>query len=168
MKLNLLSLLTVAAFALSTTAGCGGPAAPPPKAGEANSGETGHDHPSTGPHKGQLIELGSDEYHAELTHDDAAKSITIYLLGPDAVTAVTSADPEIALNLVVGGEPLQAKLAAAPQDGESADKCSRYTLVDEKVLEALENPKTTGRLNVNIAGKSYTGNVELGAHGHDH
>jgi predicted small lipoprotein YifL len=163
MKLSLLSLLTVAALALFAAAGCGGPAAPPPKAGE-----TAHDHPSEGPHKGHLIELGDEEFHAELTHDDASKTVTIYLLGADAKTAAMSSDPEVALNLIVAGEPLQAKLAAAPLEGEAADKCSRYTLVDEKVLEALEDPKTTGRLNVNIAGKSYTGNVELGDHGHDH
>jgi hypothetical protein len=163
MNLNWFALPCIVAVTLFVS-GCGSNDPAPPKAGPA-----GHtDHPTDGPHKGHLIELGNDEFHAELTHDDASKTVTIYLLGADAKTAAMSADPELLLNLVVAGEPLQAKLAAAPLDGEAADKCSRYTLVDEKVLEALENPKTTGRLNVTIAGKSYTGNVELGEHGHDH
>jgi hypothetical protein len=162
MNLNWLSLPSMVAVAL-IVAGCGSSNPAPPKAGEAH-----HDHPSEGPHKGHLIELGAEEFHAELTHDDASKTVTIYLLGSDAKTAAMSSDPELALNLMVGGEPLQAKLTASPLEGEAVDKCSRYTLVDEKVLEALENPKTTGRLNVNIAGKSYTGKVELGDHGHDH
>ncbi len=162
MNLNWLSLPSLVAVALLVT-GCGSNNPAPPK------GETGHhDHPTEGPHKGHLIELGSEEFHAELTHDDASKTITVYLLGSDAKTAAMSSEPEIALNLVVAGEPLQAKLVAAPMEGEAADKCSRYTLVDEKVLAALENPKTTGRLNVTIAGKSYSGNVELGDHGHAH
>lgn len=159
-KLICLSLTMFVGFVLM---GCGGNA-PAPKGPAAG----GHDHPSAGPHKGHLIELGNGDYHAELTHDDATKTITIYLLGPDAVKAVTSADAEIPLNLVVNGEPLQAKLTATPQDGESAEKCSRYTLVDEKILEALENPKTTGHINVNIGGKPFRGTVELGEHGHDH
>lgn len=162
MNLNWLSLPALLALALLVS-GCGSNNPAPPKAGGAT-----HDHPTEGPHKGHLIELGSEEFHAELTHDDATKTITVYLLGSDAKTAAFSSDAEIALNLVVAGEPLQAKLTAAPQEGEAADKCSRYTLVDEKVLEALENPKTTGRLNVTIAGKSYSGSLELGEHGHAH
>jgi len=102
-------------------AGCTGETKEAPKAeGEHHEGD-GHDHghehghATEGPHHGHLIELGNDEYHAELTHDDATKTITIYLLGKDAVTPVAIADAELALNLVSAGKPLQVKLAAAPQ-----------------------------------------------------
>ncbi len=37
-----------------------------------------HSHPTEGPHHGTLIELGKEEYHAELVHDD--KMVTIYIL----------------------------------------------------------------------------------------
>jgi hypothetical protein len=87
---NWFCLLSLAAAALGI-AGCGSQPAkvPPQEAGH-------HDHPSVGPHKGHLIEFGNnEEYHGELTHDDATKTITIYLLGPDAKTAVTSTDKEI-------------------------------------------------------------------------
>ncbi|QDU26931.1 hypothetical protein ETAA8_20150 [Anatilimnocola aggregata] len=148
------------ALSFNCVLGCAKPAAPPAPA----KADTGHEHAEEGPHKGHLIELGQKgEYHAELTHDDASKTITIYLLGPDAKTAVTIADPELLLNLVAAGEPQQAKLTASPQEGETGGS-SRFVLVDEKVLELLEAPKTTGRLNVTINGTSYSGNLEH----HDH
>lgn len=146
------------AFALT---GCpANPPAPPP-------GPKAEAHPDEGPHKGHLIELGEEEYHAELVHDDATKTVAIYLLGADAKTAVPIADAEITLNLVVAGEPMQAKLAAEKQPGDPEGQASKFAIVDEKILEALEAPKTTGRLNVTIAGKSYSGNVEHEAD-HDH
>ena len=52
--------------------------------------------------------------------------------------------------------------------GDPEGQASKFTIVDEKILEALEAPKTTGRLNVTIAGKSYSGTVDHeGHHGHD-
>ncbi len=156
-------------------AGCGtgSPPAPPSgatvqhKDGDGHGHATEHDHPSEGPHHGHLIELGEEEYHAELTHDDATKTVTVYLLDKAAKAPVGIADAEIVLNLVVDGQPLQAKLAAAPQAGDPAGQASRFSVTDEKVLEALEATKTTGRLNVTIAGKAYTGSVEHHEHG-DH
>jgi hypothetical protein len=128
-----------------------------------------HAHPSEGPHHGHLIELGQEEYHAELTHDDATKTVTVYLLDKEAKAPVAIGDAELALNLVVDGQPLQAKLVAAPQEGDPAGQASRFSITDEQVLEALEAPKTTGRLNVTIAGKAYTGSVEHHEHGeHKH
>src|SRR5262245_45469794 len=118
--------LAVYSFGTLFVAGCGGPAAPPAQP------EAKHDHPDHGPHEGHLIELGDDEYHAELTHDDATKTITIYLLGKDAKTAAASPDPELKLNLVVGGEQMQVTLAAAKQEGDPEGQASKYTVVDEK------------------------------------
>lgn len=161
--LSLFATLSLAVAGLFAVSGCTGkPADAPPKAGESH-----HDHPSEGPHHGQLIEFPGEKHHGELTHDDKTHTVTIYLLGPDAKSAAFSSEPEITLNLVIDGIPQQAKLAAAPQDGESAEKCSRYTLVDEKVLEALEDPKTTIRLRVTIEGQEYDEAVKL-EHGHDH
>ncbi len=137
-------------------------AAPPAAAPKAEA------HAEEGPHKGHLIELGEEEYHAELIHEDATKTVAIYLLGADARTAVSIPDPEIMLNLVVAGTPMQAKLTAERQPGDPEGQASKFAIVDEQILEALEAPKTTGRLNVTIGGKSYSGNVEHeGDHGHD-
>lgn len=162
-KLSLASCLLF--FVLLACLGCSKPAvdAPPDQAAKP-----AHDHPAEGPHGGHLIEFGDEAYHGELTHDDKSSTVTVYLLGPDAKTMAHSTDMEVMLNLVVDGKTVQAKLASSPQPEDPEGQSSRYTLVDEKVLEALENPKTTGRLNVNIGGKSYSGPLALGEHGHDH
>lgn len=169
-------------FVLSTAlplAGCG-PSAPPAGTADTPVGTSehhegdGHDHaahahPSEGPHHGHLIELGGEEYHAELTHDDETKTVTIYLLDKTAKSPIAIADPEIMLNLVVDGNPLQAKLIASPQEGDPEGQSSRFSINDEAVLEAHDAPKTTGRLNVTINGKAYSGKIEHEAHGeHQH
>jgi hypothetical protein len=117
-----------------------------------------------------LLELGTaDEYHAEIAHDDTTKTVTIYILGKDAKTPVAIDATELTLNLVVDGEPLQAKFPAVPQEGETEGKSSRFALMDEKVLEAHDAPKTTGKLNVTIDGTQYTGTLDNKGHeGHDH
>jgi hypothetical protein len=154
-------------------AGCNGEAKQAPKAEGVHHAEGGddhgheHGHAEEGPHHGHLIELGNEEYHAELTHDDATKTVTIYLLGKDAATAVAIADAEVVLNLVSAGKPLQVKLAATPQEIDPAGQASRFTIVDEAVLEALKAPETTGRLNVTIAETPYIGEIEHHEHG-DH
>lgn len=156
-------------------AGCGGDApksparvtdSPPPVAHDDADGHE-HSHPTEGPHHGHLIELGKEEYHAELTHDDEAEKVTVYLLDKLAVSPVTSAEAEIALNLVVDNKPLQAKLAAEPQAGDAEGQSSRFSLVDKAVVEALEAPTSTGRLTVTIGGKSFSGKVVHQEHG-DH
>jgi len=125
-----------------------------------------HDHPTVGPHDGPLIELGIEEYHAELVHDDAAHKVTIYLLGPDAKKSVTSNEATIPLNFVVDGKRVQYELKAAPQEGDVAGS-SRFELVDEALCKAIDDPKSDGKLNVVLGGKPYSGEVKHD-HGHDH
>jgi hypothetical protein len=167
----------IAAFGSALAlAGC--KSSPPSAAPEEESAEYAehehehdhaHAHPEEGPHHGHLIELGDEEYHAELTHDEATHTITIYLLDKEAKNPVSIADSEITLNLAVDGKPVQAILAAQPQEADPAGQASRFSVTDEKALEALESPKATGRLNVTIEGKPYSGAVEHHEHGdHEH
>jgi pyoverdine/dityrosine biosynthesis protein Dit1 len=72
-----------------------------------------HEHPSEGPHHGSLIELGKEEFHAELVHDD--KSVTIYVLDSAAKNFVPADASEVVINVLHDGKPEQLKLAAAPQ-----------------------------------------------------
>lgn len=154
-----------AVFAASVFVGCG--KSPPPNALPGDS--DAHAHAEEGPHHGHLIELGQEEYHAELTHDDVTKTVTIYLLDKSAKGAVAIGDPDITLNLSVDGQPLQAKLQAAPQQGDPPGQSSRFAISNEKVMEAIESPKTQARINVSINGKSYSGVVEHHEHGeHKH
>jgi hypothetical protein len=152
--------------------GCGGKAEKPAaKAGHdhstdkpgAHQEEQGHS--EIGPHQGHLIELGKEQFHAELTHDDATKTITIYLLDAKAEKSVPIASKELILNLVVAGKPRQVALGAAPQSGDPEGQASMFSIVDEAALEALEAEETTGRLTVTIEGKSFSGTIEH--HEHD-
>ena len=58
-------------------AGMAGLRAAPPAAHEHDHG---HAHPSEGPHHGALIELGKEDYHAEIVHDEKTDTVTIYIL----------------------------------------------------------------------------------------
>jgi len=124
-----------------------------------------HAHPSTGPHDGHLIELGKEEYHAELIHDDASKSVTIYLLDGKVQQTISTDAPELMLNLVINEKPLQFKLTPSPGDLDAEGKASRFASCDEQLLAALESENTSGRLNITINGKPYSGDVEH--HGHE-
>jgi len=138
----------------------------PKKPAEHAVGEKHADagHPEEGPHNGHLIELGKEEYHAELVHDDAAHKVTIYLLDGAAKKAVAIADKELSVNIVVGGKPQQYKLLAVPQSEDAAGQASRFELTNEELCEALDDEKTAGRLNVAIAGKSYSGEMSHAGH----
>lgn len=170
------SLWTYSVIGISATAlacmGCDGGRGdqkPAAHSEDHDHGKHGEGHPEEGPHHGHLIELGKEEYHAELAHDEATKTVTIYLLDAGAKNPIAIADAEIVMNLVANGAPMQVKLPAAPQEGDPAGLASRFSLSDEKVLDALEADKTTGRLNISINGKSYSGEIEHHEHGeHDH
>jgi hypothetical protein len=162
---------------LTITTGCGSDTAKKPaekpaakaehheedghKTGEAGhkAGEAAHAHAEEGPHKGHLIELGKEEYHGELLHDDAAHKITIYLLDGEAKKGIAIAEKELTLNVVVDGKPSQFKLPAVSQSDDLVGQSSRFELVDHNLCEALDNPKCKGRLNVTIAGKQFSGEV---------
>ena len=125
----------------------------------------GHAHPSHGPHGGDLIELGNEEYHAELVHphghdDDAHHGsgpvpahdgdkeghpeedddghddgITIYILDGAAKNQVAIDSAEITLNLTHDGKPAQFKLVANPDSGDAEGKSSRFASSEKGLLE---------------------------------
>lgn len=157
-------------------------------------GEDAHAHPSEGPHGGDLIELGNEEYHAELIHphdhdDDAHPhedgdedhkdgdhkeghdadhdhaGITIYILDGSAKKTVAIDATEITLNLSHDGKPEQFKLAAMPTETDAEGKSSRFASGDKDLLEHFHEEEIEGTLVLKINGKSYRGKV---AHDHDH
>lgn len=158
---------------LLAQAGCWKPNAPGADApavvehADDDHGHGDHGHPEEGPHHGSLIELGKEEYHAELVHDDAAHKVTIYLLDGAAKKSVAIADKEISANLVVAGKPQQFKLPAAPQTEDATGSSSRFELTNKEFCEALDDKQTTGRLNLTIAGKPYAGEITHGGHDHE-
>lgn len=127
--------------------------------------DSGHDHASTGPHDGQIIELGNEVYHGELVHDEKAGTVTIYLLDGSAKNAVSIEAAEVTINLKHAGKGKQFKLPAQPQEADPAGKSSRFASDDKELSEELDEEGATARLVVEIEGKSYTGKLE---HDHDH
>ena len=141
--------------------------APPP--GTVAPGHEEHAHATEGPHHGPLIELGNEEYHAEVVHDDATGAVTIYLLDSHAEKSVTTTATEVTINLKHGDTPEQFKLAAQPEEGNPAGQSSRFTLTDKELVEHLHEAAAGAKLNVTIGDTPYSGAIPAEDHaGHDH
>ncbi|MBI1311556.1 hypothetical protein GC176_09640 [bacterium] len=194
-----LASLAMFAFVLS---GCADstPAMPTASTPAATDGEhhagDGHDHSehahhSEGPHGGDLIELGNDEYHAELVHpedhDDDAHAhedgdkdhkndhsdhdhagIVIYILDGSAKEAVAIEATDITLNLSHDGNPQQFRLTALPMESDLQSKSSRFTSDDKDLLEHFQEEGIEGALVVTIDGKSFRGKITHDHEGHGH
>ncbi len=158
-------MLLLATTGMLAVVGCNGQSAP--MKGDKHAHDH-HDHSSEGPHHGQLIELGKEEYHAELLHDDTTHTITIYLLDSKAKSATPIEATQLALNLIVDGKPQQYSLAAKPLPTDPTGQCSCFSTTEAAVCEALDDEKTTGRLTVDIGDKHFVGTIEHHDHGHDH
>lgn len=149
--------------------GCGqGPAVETP-VGE----HVGEDHThEPGPHDGHIIELGTEEYHAELTHDEATHKVGVYLLGSDQKTAKPVQATKVNINVAEDGKPTQFELPAVPQEGESDGTSSYFEIVSEPLCTVVcgesEAKSTQARLSLTIDDKRYVGLIETSAHDHDH
>jgi hypothetical protein len=164
--MNLFTVSFLSFSSLVLLAGCGSPTAPTKAPPSAAHEEHAHEHPSHGPHEGELIELGKEEFHLEMTHDDATHTVALYVLDGAAKAAVPIDATELMLNLVVDSKPVAYKLPAKRQSADPEGKSSCFELSDEKLCTALDAKGTTGRVNLTINEKPYSGNV--GAHDHDH
>jgi hypothetical protein len=144
--------------------GCGDDAAGP--AGGSTATKADHEHAEEGPHGGKIIELGGEDYHAELVHNDATHKVGVYLLDGTAKAAAPINAASLAINSRTSGEPKQFTLLASPQPGEPEGSSSYFELVSEELCTALDDHDTASRLSVTIDDKPYVGVIE--AHGHDH
>ena len=138
-------------------------AAPPVPAAPASAPHA-HAHPAEGPHHGTLIELGREDYHAELVHDEKADSVTIYILDAAAAQAVPIAAAPLMLNVRTAGTAQQFPLAEQPQGTDPEGSSSAFSTTDKRLGRALHTKGATGHLNVEIAGKRYVGRI--GVHSH--
>ncbi|HQX52442.1 MAG TPA: hypothetical protein PLR25_21150 [Planctomycetaceae bacterium] len=131
----------------------------------------GHDHahPSEGPHHGDLVELGNEEFHAEVVHGEAG-SVTVYILDSAAKVAVPIDATELTINVSHDGNAEQFKLAAERDASDPEAKSSRFTIKDEELASDLDSHDATSKLVVSINGKSYSGKIEHqheSEHSHD-
>jgi hypothetical protein len=133
-----------------------------------NGDQAGLAHPTEGPHGGHLIELGNEEYHAELLHDENTHAVTIHLLDGPGKQPLAIPQTEIALQLFQDGKFVKYALKAIQGPGDAAGAASRFEIVDATLCDALgHEDETRGRLQVTIDGKPYTGTIEHSSHG-DH
>jgi hypothetical protein len=127
-----------------------------------------HDHGAKGPHGGSIVELGDEEYHAEVVVDADAHTLRVFVLGKDAKTASPIAAKEV---LITPEEKKALTLKAVPLEGEGEEKSSRFELVDEAAVHSLlDAGMIHGNLNVKIGDKPYSGHIDYhldGVH-HDH
>jgi len=139
--------------------------------GEDGHDHAGHDHPSHGPHDGDLVELGKEEFHAEVVHNHDAGSVTVYILDSAAKKAVPIEAKQVVVNLKHEGKGEQFTLAASPDAGEAEGASSRFVSTDKEFAEELDHNHGDATLVVTIKGKQYRGKISHdheGHEGHDH
>lgn len=150
--------------ALPIFSGCGNqPAAPGGGAATPPAAADAHAHPSEGPHHGALIELGNDEYHAEVVH--SADTVTVYILDAAAAKPVAIDAKEVTINVMHDNKPEQFQLAASPEAFDGVGRSSRFALQDPELVEHLDSAAAAPKLIVTIDGTPYRGEVH---HDHDH
>ena len=142
----------------------------PPATVDAHDDHEGHAHPTEGPHHGGLIELGNEEYHAELVHDEDSGSVTIYVLNAAATEQIPIESTEITINVKHEGKPDQFKLTASPDATDPEGKSSRFVSTDAELGEHLDEEGADPKLVLTINGKSFRGTIEHDRdhEGHDH
>ncbi len=159
------SLIAGLAACSLALAGCGPrPATDTAIAPSAAGGDAhDHDHPHEGPHHGTLVELGDEEYHAEVVHD--ASSVTVYMLGSNGKDLVPIDAESLTINLIQAAVPKQFTLTASPEETDPAGKSSRFTTKDAELVGHLDDASAAAKLSVTIAGTSFQGEI---SHDHDH
>jgi hypothetical protein len=121
-----------------------------------------HGHPEHGPHGGELVELGKEDFHAELVHGDGG--ISMYVLDGSATKMVPIPSKKLVVSLKHDGQVASFDLAANPEANDAAGQTVRFTSMDAK-LDAWFHAGAEGAVVIQIEGKSYTGKI---AHDHDH
>lgn len=156
-----MSAFLVMSAATFLTVGCGGTAKQPAEHGAADETHDDHDHAATGPHGGEIIELGTAGYHAEVVHDGDA---TVYVLNGSAKAAAAIEATEILVNLSHDGKAEQFKLTAKPAATDPAGKSSVFTSNEPELVADLKEGHAEVQLVLTIDGKQVRGTL---AHDHE-
>jgi hypothetical protein len=124
-----------------------------------------HAHPEHGPHGGELLEVGKEEYHVELIIDEGKKQLIVYLMDGKVKDFVALDVSFLAVNLKISGKPVQLKLLPVPQETDPKGFASRFGIASPQLVDALHGGHADARLALKIGGKAYTVKLE---HDHDH
>jgi hypothetical protein len=127
-----------------------------------------HAHAEHGPHGGELLEIGKEEYHVELVIDEAKKQLVVYLMDGKVKSFVAIDAPFLAVNLKMAGKPVQVKLAPMPQEMDQKGFSSRFGIVSPPLVDALHTGHAEARLAIKIGKKAYTVKMDHDHAGHAH
>jgi hypothetical protein len=129
-----------------------------------------HEH-HHGPNEGELIELGNEEYHAELLQVPDGDVVTVFILDKEAKNAVPTATEAVVVRMTLGDKPIEFRLTPNPKEGEPAGSSSRFESKEEPLRAALAHQTAKRELEVKIGDKTYKGEFEYyepHQHGHAH
>jgi ABC-type oligopeptide transport system substrate-binding subunit len=163
-KLDALLFAAICAASLTAQAFGAQPAAKP----GAKPAAKEEAHAEVGPHKGTLIELGEEEYHAEFVLDEKKHTVSIYLMDGEVKNYVAIPAKEIMVTLKHDGKTESFKLKAKAQKTDPAGMSSMFTLTDEEFVGDLQHKGSDPRLLLKIDGKPFTAKIELDHKDHDH
>jgi hypothetical protein len=124
-----------------------------------------HQHAALGPHGGAVLEMGADEYHAELVVNEKGNVFTVFILDGQAKREVPIEAPYLNVNLKVGDKPAQYRLLPVRPDGQASGLTACYSIKSESLIRSLHSHDANPRLTVRIGEKSYVARI---VHSHDH
>lgn len=121
-------------------------------------------HPTRGPHRGSLIELGKEDFHAELVHDDETDTITIHVLDKEARSAVPVTARTVTLDIRAAGRSHRYTLVAQARSVKEFGAASVFSASDNMLCQLLDVDGVAAHLMIEIDGKAFVG--VLGKHAH--
>jgi hypothetical protein len=132
----------------------------------AHEHKHGH-HEHVAPHGGLLVELGEHQFALELVHDQAAGTLTAYLLDGHAENFVRVTAPAFAMVATVNGAPQSLTFTAVANaaTGERVGDTSAFTAQADWLKTAKQFEATIPALE--IRGAKYT-NVSFAFRGKSH
>jgi hypothetical protein len=128
-----------------------------------------HSHAHSGPHGGQIVEIGEEEYHAELVRGEAGK-VTVYLLDGEVKNEVPIPAESIRIDVRVGNKPQSFELMAVERSEGDPPLTAKFEVVDVQLPEILKalSDGVTATLKVEIGGKPYAATIEPPGAEHKH
>ena len=165
-KLDALLFAAICAASMAAQAFGAPPAAKPGDKPVAKA--DAHGHAEVGPHKGALIELGEEEYHAEFVLDEKTHTVSIYLMDGAVKNCVAIPAKEITVTLKHDGKLESFKLKAKAQKTDPAGMSSMFTLTDEEFVDDLHHKGSEPRLMLKIDGKPFSAKIDHDHKDHDH
>ena len=114
-----LLLTLVIALHLSSSAFSQQTKLPANVAAKSQASAHSHDHDAHGPNKGDLLEIGRGEYHAELVVDEESNQVVVYLLDSTLKSYISIDAAHLVVNFKVGNKPVQVKMLPVPQEADA-------------------------------------------------